>query len=223
MPEKLTDTYLSYDSNLKHHLFALTYAKEVNELTEKNSVGDKIRQFRETKEMSVEELAKESQSSVELIEKLEAGELIPSLTPLLKIARALGVRLGTFLDDMPQTGPVVVRNGTSANVVRFSGKSKNPEESALEFHSLAADKQDRNMEPFIIDVHPFSHEEEHELSSHEGEEFIYVLSGNIEVTYGKENYELSAGDSIYYDSVVPHDVHATESEARILAVVYTPF
>ncbi|WP_440952334.1 helix-turn-helix domain-containing protein [Methanococcoides sp. FTZ1] len=192
-------------------------------MTEKNSVGEKIRQFRETKEMSVEELAKESQSSVELIEKLEAGELIPSLTPLLKIARALGVRLGTFLDDMPQTGPVVVRNGASGNVVRFSGKSRDPEESALEFHSLAADKQDRNMEPFIIDVHPFKHEEEHELSSHEGEEFIYVLDGSIEVTYGKENYELAAGDSIYYDSVVPHDVHATGSEARILAVVYTPF
>ncbi|MGM0771554.1 MAG: helix-turn-helix domain-containing protein [Halobacteriota archaeon] len=192
-------------------------------MTEKNNVGEKIRQIRENHEMSVEELAEESQSSVELIEKLEAGELIPSLTPLLKIARALGVRLGTFLDDIPQSGPVLVRNGASANVVRFSGKSRNPEESALEFHSLAADKQDRNMEPFIIDVHPFSHEEEHELSSHEGEEFIYVLNGSIEVTYGRENYELSAGDSIYYDSVVPHDVHATESKARILAVVYTPF
>lgn len=200
----------------------MTYAKEVNTLTEKNSVGEKIRQFRENHEMTVEELAKESQSSVELIEKLEAGELIPSLTPLLKIARALGVRLGTFLDDMPQTGPVVVRNGASTNVVRFSGKSKNSEESALDFHSLAADKQARNMEPFIIDVHPFKNEEEHELSSHEGEEFIYILEGNIEVTYGKENYTLTVGDSIYYDSVVPHDVHAAGTEAKILAVVYTP-
>ncbi|NYT18981.1 MAG: helix-turn-helix transcriptional regulator, partial [Methanosarcinales archaeon] len=84
-------------------------------MTEKNSVGEKIRQFRENREMTVEELANESQSSVELIEKLEEGELIPSLAPLLKIARALGVRLGTFLDDIPQTGPVVVRNGASTN------------------------------------------------------------------------------------------------------------
>ncbi|WP_135604550.1 helix-turn-helix domain-containing protein [Methanococcoides sp. NM1] len=191
-------------------------------MTEKNSVGEKIRQFRESHEMSVEELAKESQSSVELIEKLEAGELIPSLTPLLKIARALGVRLGTFLDDAPQTGPVVVRNGASDNVVRFSGKSKSSEESALDFHSLAADKQARNMEPFIIDVHPFKNDEEHELSSHEGEEFIYILEGNIEVIYGNETYTLTVGDSIYYDSVVPHDVHAAGTEAKILAVVYTP-
>jgi len=51
--------------------------------------------------MSVEELAEASQSSVELVKQLENGALVPSLTPILKIARALGVRLGTFLDDMP--------------------------------------------------------------------------------------------------------------------------
>ena len=50
----------------------------------------------------LEELANASGSSVELIENLESGALMPSITPLLKIARALGVRLGTFLDDAPQ-------------------------------------------------------------------------------------------------------------------------
>jgi quercetin dioxygenase-like cupin family protein len=78
------------------------------------------------------------------------------------------------------------------------------------------------MEPFIIDIHP-SPEESHKLSSHEGEEFIYVLSGEIEIFYGKETLKLNAGDSIYYDSIVPHDVHvAGEKDARIMAVVYAP-
>jgi transcriptional regulator with XRE-family HTH domain len=191
-------------------------------LTEKNSVGDKIRQFREDRDMTVEELANESQSNVELIEKLEAGELIPSLAPLLKIARALGVRLGTFLDDTPQKGPVVNRSGESKNVVRFSGKCATCEESTLDFYSLAADKQDRNMEPFIIDVHPCNDANGPELSSHEGEEFIYVLEGDIEVSYGKDKHNLTKGDSIYYDSIVPHDLHSTGKEAKILAIVYTP-
>jgi len=74
-------------------------------MAEDNKIGEKIRQVRERKEMSVEELAKASGNSVELIESLEDGSYIPSMTPLFKIARALGVRLGTFLDDMPQTGP----------------------------------------------------------------------------------------------------------------------
>ncbi len=191
-------------------------------MSEENRIGSKIRQLRESKEMTVEELAEASQSSEELIQQLENGALVPSLTPLLKIARALGVRLGTFLDDMPQNGPVIVRSGRSENIVRFSGKTERPKKSALEFYSLASDKADRQMEPFIIDIHP-SPNESHQLSSHEGEEFIYVLSGEIEIFYGKDVQRLKAGDSIYYDSIVPHDVHAArEEDAKILAVVYAP-
>ena len=114
-------------------------------MSEENRVGSKIRQLREAREMTIEELAEASQSSEELIQQLENGALVPSLTPLLKIARALGVRLGTFLDDMPQSGPVIVRAGLSENVVRFSGKTEKPRKSALEFYSLASDKADRNM------------------------------------------------------------------------------
>jgi len=191
-------------------------------MSEENRVGSKIRQLREAKEMTVEELAETSQSNVELIQQLENGALVPSLTPLLKIARALGVRLGTFLDDVPQSGPVIVRAGQSENVVRFSGKTERPKKSALEFYSLASDKADRHVEPFTIDIHP-SPEESHKLSSHEGEEFIYVLSGEIEIFYGKDVHQLNIGDSIYYDSIVPHDVHAAGKEdAKILAVIYAP-
>ncbi|MCK4691958.1 MAG: cupin domain-containing protein, partial [Desulfuromonadales bacterium] len=61
------------------------------------------------------------------------------------------------------------------------------------------------------------------LSAHEGEEFIFVLSGAIQINYGRTTYELEAGESIYYDSVVPQDVHAKgDDSARILAVVYAP-
>ncbi len=191
-------------------------------MPEENRIGSKIRQLREAREMTVEELAEASQSSEELIQQLENGALVPSLTPLLKIARALGVRLGTFLDDMPQSGPVIVKSGQSEDVVRFSGKTERPKKSALEFYSLAPDKADRHMEPFVIDIHP-SPKESHKLSSHEGEEFIYVLSGDIEIFYGKDVIKLNSGDSIYYDSIVPHDVHTEgESDARILAVIYAP-
>ncbi len=60
--------------------------------------------------------------------------------------------------------------------------------------------------------------------SHEGEEFIMVMEGTMEISYGKNTYLLEEGDSIYYDSIVPHHVHAYEGQAaKILAVVYTPF
>lgn len=62
------------------------------------------------------------------------------------------------------------------------------------------------------------------LSTHEGEEFIYVLNGVVEINYGKNTYILEEGDSIYYDSIVAHHVHAAaDNKARILGVVYTPY
>jgi quercetin dioxygenase-like cupin family protein len=62
------------------------------------------------------------------------------------------------------------------------------------------------------------------LSSHEGEEFIYVMEGRIEINYGKDIFLLDSGDSIYMGSVVEHHVHAADNKpAKILAVLYTPF
>ena len=73
------------------------------------------------------------------------------------------------------------------------------------------------MEPFIIDIQP-SVSKDFILSAHEGEEFIYVLSGEIEINYGKAVYHLQEGDSIFYDSIVEHHVHAhKEKGAKILA------
>lgn len=181
----------------------------------------KIKNIRERQKMSIEELAEKSNVSIDVLKAMEAGDIIPSLTPLTKMARALGVRLGTFLDDMPQLGPVVVRGGKPDNVLYFSGVEDVTNSSNLEFHSLGAGKVDRNIDPFIIDVD--SKEENYELSSHEGEEFIYVLEGAIEVEYGKEKYIIEAGDSIFYDCVVPHHLHSYGNAAKILAIIYTPF
>lgn len=183
-------------------------------------IGDRLRQLRELQQLSVTDLAARSGSTVELIEQLEAGALAPSLAPLMRLARALGVRLGTFLDDHEQTSPVIVRAGQAESVVHFTGGGRSTA-SSLDFFSLGAGKTDGHMEPFLIDVHPLAGGEA-VLSSHEGEEFIYVLAGRVELCYGQDRHPAAAGDSLYYDSIVPHHLHAVGGEARILAVIYTP-
>ena len=190
-----------------------------------NVVGNRIRAIRENRKMSVEDLAAaipgEKTANIQLVESLERGELVPSLTPLLQIARALGVRLGSFLDDQTGHAVVVTRAGEMESTARFVGSNLGPKRAELNFHSLAANKNDRHMEPFFIDVKP--HDGEAVLSTHEGEEFIYVMEGEIELAYGKDKYSLGKGDSIYYDSIVPHHLHAAGSRpAKILAVVYAP-
>jgi transcriptional regulator with XRE-family HTH domain len=186
------------------------------------SVGEKIKLLRESKSITAEVLAERSGLALEQVERIEGNIDIPSLAPLIKIARVLGVRLGTFLDDRDETGPVVCRKNEAGQAVSFSNNAVQSRKH-MEYHSLSSSKADRHMEPFMIDVNP-TDVTSFAPSSHEGEEFILVMEGTMEVHYGKHSYILEEGDSIYYDSIVPHHVHAYEGKAaRILAVVYTPF
>ena len=187
-------------------------------------VGSKIKGIRESKNLTIEEIAESSGLSVEQISSIENDQNLPSLGPLIKIARALGVRLGTFMDDNDALGPVVCRaeDRERDSSISFSNGATDARKH-MEYHPLAQQKAGRHMEPFIIDINP-SEQQEFKLSAHEGEEFIYVMDGEVEIEYGKEKYMLKEGDSIFYDSIVKHHVHgAPGKSAKILAVVYIPF
>ena len=193
-------------------------------MTNNNYVGSKIKGIRESKNISIEEVAERSGLSVEQIASIETDQTLPSLGPLIKIARALGVRLGTFMDDNDAIGPVVCRAADRERdrSISFSNGATDARKH-MEYHPLAQQKAGRHMEPFIIDIHP-TEENNFQLSAHEGEEFIYVMEGEIELEYGKEVYHLHEGDSIYYDSIVKHHLHGAPGKAaKILALVYIPF
>ena len=194
-------------------------------MTSNNTIiGSKIKGIRETKNLSIEEIAERSGLSVEQITSIENDQNLPSLGPLIKIARALGVRLGTFLDDSDALGPVVTRAADRErdSSISFSNGATDARKH-MEYHPLAQQKTGRHMEPFIIDINP-NGQQEYQLSAHEGEEFIYVMSGEVEIAYGKETYTLKEGDSIFYDSIVKHHIHGVPGKsAKILAVVYIPF
>ena len=187
-------------------------------------VGAKIKGIRETKNLSVEEIAERSGLTVDQINSIETDQNLPSLGPLIKIARALGVRLGTFMDDNDALGPIVCRaeDRERDSSISFSNGASDARKH-MEYHPLAQQKAGRHMEPFVIDINP-EDTPEFQLSAHEGEEFIYVMQGEVEIVYGKDTYNLKEGDSIFYDSIVTHHVHgAPGKSAKILAVVYIPF
>ena len=135
-------------------------------------VGEKIKSLRESQSISMEELAQRSGLAIEQIERIENNIDLPSLAPLIKIARVLGVRLGTFLDDQDENGPVVCRKSEAKDSISFSNNAIHSRKH-MEYHSLSKSKADRHMEPFIIDVAP-TDDSDFVLSSHEGEEFIMV-------------------------------------------------
>ena len=187
-------------------------------------VGAKIKGIRETKNLSIEEISERSGLTAEQIISIENDVNLPSLGPLIKIARALGVRLGTFMDDNDALGPVVCRaeDRERDSSISFSNGATDARKH-MEYHPLAQQKAGRHMEPFIIDINP-SDQQDYQLSAHEGEEVLYVMNGEVEIEYGKEKYLLKEGDSIFYDSIVKHHVHGLPGKsAKILAVVYIPF
>jgi len=193
----------------------------------KNTPGKRITGLCKTYSVSLETLSERSGVPIELIRQIEEQDHIPDLAPLIKISRALGVRLGTLLDDHENLGPVITRAGTAGDAARFitglpgtdQGGTR-ADHQGLTFKALAPDKGGRHMEPFIVDIAP---EAEQKKSTHEGEEFIYVLSGNLALEYGSVSEVLREGDSVYYDSIVPHRVFSGDgSPVRILAVIYTP-
>jgi len=186
-----------------------------------NVVGKKIITLCSDKNIPLGDIAERSGLTQLQVDEIINSDHIPSLGSLIKIARALGVRVGTFLDDHEEIGPVIHQSGDVQKSVSFSSQLSDAN-SHLDFFALASQKTGRHMEPFVINIKS-SAEHQPILSTHEGEEFIYVLQGAIKVHYGNNQHILHAGDSIYYDSIVDHLVEALNGEsAQILAVVYTP-
>jgi transcriptional regulator with XRE-family HTH domain len=185
-----------------------------------DKVGQRITSFMTQKQIDMSELSKRTGLSVEFLGTVIKDDVYPSLGPLLKIARALGVRLGTFLDDLVSRDPLVTRQAErTSELSMLRGKDRPVDQK---FYSLGKGKSDRHMEPFYVELLPESAEEKR-LSSHEGEEFIVVRSGVVEVIYGEETYRLETGDSAYYNSVVPHHVSCKGPQpAAIYAVLYIP-
>lgn len=182
--------------------------------------GKRIQRFRELNEISLDDLAQRTGLDRVFLQSLEEDSVYPSLGPLLKVARGLGVRMGTFLDDELGRDPLIVRLGAREEGLRMPGGKGGPVD--MTFYSLGKGKTDRHMEPFFIELLPAAGADK-KLSSHEGEEFIVVHEGSIEVTYGSEVLNLAKGDSIYLNSIVPHRVAAGgNSPASIYAVLYFP-
>lgn len=182
-------------------------------------VGQRVRAFREKKNLSLDDLARATGLAAGFLAAVEDG-LYPSLGPLVKIARGLGLRLGTFLDDRVSADPLIVRLAErEEEIVTHKGKDKPAD---LKFYSLGRGKSDRHLEPFYIEILPESAQDK-KLSAHEGEEFIVVLSGQVELIYGQDKTVLGQGDSAHYNSVVPHCVSwAGGDKAEIYAVLYFP-
>jgi quercetin dioxygenase-like cupin family protein/DNA-binding XRE family transcriptional regulator len=193
---------------------ALAAAKEKAERESAISHGQKIRFTREQHGFTLEELAAKAGIESDVLAQLEAGDTFLPLGQLIKLSKALSLKMADFIATGEEAF-TIVKSDKRLKFARFS-ESKQADHG-YEYESLAQNKKDRVMEPFIVTLHPSG---AGEPSSHDGQEFIYVLEGEMEVTVGEFRDVLKPGDAVYYDSSSTHLVKASgDKPTKILAVL----
>jgi transcriptional regulator with XRE-family HTH domain len=168
--------------------------------------------------MTVQQFAERTGFSAALLAQIENRMVSPSLGTLVKIANTFGTTVSSFIGGKEEREFSIVRKEDRTTVSRVGLKDGG--KSTYIYESLGAGKAGRKMEPFLVRLQPLS-EPLAARSSHDGEEFLYVLSGKVTVCLGNLSDVLEEGDSVYYNSTIPHHVHsADEREAIILAVIH---
>lgn len=174
-------------------------------------ISGRIKELRESKNIAIEQLASDLGITKYEYEDYEAGEHDIPISILLGIAHKLDIDINLLLTGHAPTKDIydITRKGDGVSVERHA---------QYKYQALASEFKNKHLEPFIITVD--SGDEQVKLSRHEGQEFLFVLEGKINIYIGEEIVKLNEGDSIYYNSNIKHAV-TTEinKRARCLALL----
>lgn len=182
------------------------------------SVGEKLKDLRTDKGLSIEEISNQTGISTEILIQVEAEKFSPPLGNIISLAKVLEVPVGIFFGDTGDSSFCIVRSDARTSVSRFD--SADSKSCGYSYEGLGLQKRNRQMEPFLVTLDPDG-KIKTEPNQHIGEEFIFVLKGRVEINLQDHMDILNPGDSIYYDSNVPHIISCYgEEPATILAVIY---
>ncbi len=183
------------------------------------NLGQKIRKLRQEKRLTLQELSELTSLSKPLLSQIENEQVVPPIATLLKIAKGLKVGIHFFFEDEGDRQKYVLMRGEKGKTSRRRSRNDSPQ--VYLYRTLAPGIRHKKMEPFLVEFE-LAEWNNSFLYNHEGEEFIYLLEGELEFHYGAEVLQLKPGDSIYYDSSEPHGyVSRGEKKAKAVAVLHS--
>jgi len=175
--------------------------------TKSESLGERIQQMRKRQKIELESLAERTGYSVDYLRQIEEGKVSPPVGTLIQISRALAVDSAALLaEDRKKERRRSYRKRTKA----YSYQTLNP------------GAEDKHLWAYLVTVEPKKMHESVEYK-HEGEEFVYVLEGRVEVQAGKEVHQLAKGAALHFNSALGHTLtNVSAKQSKLLVVVYTP-
>ena len=177
------------------------------------SIANRLRELREVLELSAQEVAESCHLRVEEYMALESGESDISVNVLQTIARRYGISLDVLMfgEEPKMNAYFITRAGAGVSVER---------RKAYKYEALASGFRDRKADPFIVTVEPAPADAPMHLNSHEGQEINYVLEGRLLLSLNGKELVLNVGDSLYFDSSLPHGMKALDGRpVRFLAII----
>jgi len=178
-------------------------------------IGRRVRKLREEKGLSLDELSKLTGFEVELLANIEADNIQPQLGTAIRLSKALDSAFSRLVSGVGDKLYSVTRKADQKVVSRST--TRKGSKQVYTYKSLAPEVKGRHMEALIVQL---EENPEKKKSVHDGEEFIYVLSGQVVLDIGEDTFQLEPGDSAYYLSTTPHLIASKSGKATILAVLY---
>ena len=183
-------------------------------------IGEKILSLRKAKDLSTADLAKKCGVSEVVLSQIESDIISPTVAALLKIAKVFDKELNFFFQDGEENISIeVVRKNERKSIQRK--RSSGNMALSYSYQSLAFRKAHKHMQPLYVEF-DIDIDEEIDLQTHEGEEFLYLVEGELEMRIEKDVVILKEGDSVYFDSTKPHAfIGKGPKKPKAVVTIYT--
>jgi transcriptional regulator with XRE-family HTH domain len=172
-------------------------------------IGKKIKKVRTEKKMTLDQVANETGNSIDYLKQIEAGKVMPPVGALLQIAKALEIDSGFFLKEQNEA--------VTERIKAYKTRTDN-----YAYDTLTPGAEHKHLKAFKVAIDPMT---DHKGVGycHEGEEFVYVLAGTIELVVGDHVNTLEEGESLHFNSGIKHQLkNISDKEAELLVVIYSP-
>ena len=178
-------------------------------------IGERIKYLRLKKSMGLVELGRHTGLSASFLSQLETGRVVPTLRNLARIAMVFSKDLSYFFDPEPQT---------LFRVHRQKDRVRLPQTGVADpgyfFESLGYLVPDRQLDPYLAEFLPKKEGRESKTHQHQGAEFLYLLTGQLDVTHGEVTHHVEGGDAIYFDATTVHG-YSCSGDAPATALIVT--